>query len=306
MLPVAIVALVGGFYGFQSWQDGQYRAAQRRQLLVDVREALAAESADKDLLGDLMAGLVMLDGAATAPDLLAAQAEIELLRGRPDRAYRLFGAIAESPDASVGDRRLAARIQIARQDGYAGDAATSQSMLQQIATFSELAYADSGSAEDAFRAWQAWKRLWDHERAARLAGQLAERNADSKEQKLVALSSSFDPQRDAVAVEDLLIDFEDRIPAELAALRTTVLLGSNKVPGALKQAEQDLNRFAGVGGVRYALAIVLHACGLGSPEGSLDRASFLKRRDEQLDWLLKRAPESEKLRQQWQQLRAFR
>ena len=76
--------------------------------------------------------------------------------------------------------------------------------------------------------------------------------------------------------------------------------------GALQQAERALNRFAGVGGVRYVLAIVLHACALGSPAGSLDRGRFVERRDQQLDWLEQRAPADESLRQQWLQMRAVK
>ena len=104
----------------------------------------------------------------------------------------------------------------------------------------------------------------------------------------------------------MLIDFGADAPAELAALVTFVALQRGKVPEALARAEKDLNRFAGVGGVRYVLAIVLHACALGSPGGSLDRASFVQRRDQQLDWLEERAPATESLRRQWQQMRAVR
>ena len=83
-------------------------------------------------------------------------------------------------------------------------------------------------------------------------------------------------------------------------------LQRGRIPEAKERAERDLNRFAGVAGVRYVLAIVLHACALGNPEGSIDRATFVQRRDQQLDWLEQRAPETESLRRQWQQMRSVR
>ncbi|MEC7724625.1 MAG: hypothetical protein VYD05_03845, partial [Planctomycetota bacterium] len=141
---------------------------------------------------------------------------------------------------------------------------------------------------------------------AGFADQLAAAHPDSREHRLVALSQSFDPVRDAVAVEDLVIDFGDDAPAELSALETFVALQRGRIPEAKERAERDLNRFAGVAGVRYVLAIVLHACALGNPEGSIDRATFVQRRDQQLDWLEQRAPETESLRRQWQQMRSVR
>ncbi|MEC8252208.1 MAG: hypothetical protein VYA51_12655 [Planctomycetota bacterium] len=306
LLPLSIVLLVVGFYGLQWWRAGARRAEQRRDLISDTRAALAESPADRDRLGELMTGLTMLEDAATSSELLALQAEIELLRGRPDGAYRLFGAIAERPGASAAEQRLGARIQLARQDGFGGDAPASAAMLQQVVSFSEAAFADSGAAADAFRAWQACKRLWKHERAAGFAAELAAAHPESREQRLVALSQSFDPTRDAVAVEDLVIDFGDDAPAELSALETFVALQRGRIPEAKERAERDLNRFAGVAGVRYVLAIVLHACALGNPEGSIDRATFVQRRDQQLDWLEQRAPETESLRRQWQQMRSVR
>ncbi len=306
LLPAVFLLLIAGVDGVQWWQESADRAADRLQLMADTREELGKEKPDRDRLGELMARLTQLPDAATAPDLLAAQAEIELLRGRPERAERLFGALAASPGATAAQQRLGARILIARQDSFGGDAASMQSMLQQVVTFSERAYADGGDARDAFRSWQGCKRLWDHAGAQRFAQQLAGDHAESKEHRLVALAANFDPSRDASALDDLLVDFDDPPPAELAALRTFGTLNRGDVPGALRQAEKDLNRCGGVGGVRYVLAIVLHACTLGSPEGSLDRAEFARRRDAQLTWLEERAPAGEALRQQWRQMRALR
>jgi len=306
LLPVAFLLLVAGFYGFQWWRENADRAAMRSQLIADTRAELAKEKPDRDRLGDLMADLTRLPDAATSPELLAAQAEIELLRGRPERADRMFGAIAASPSASAKDQQLGARILIKKQDGFGGDAAASRAMLQQIVAFSENAYSESSAAADLFRAWQACNRLWNSERAKGFAAQLKAGHADSKEHKLVALTASFDPKRDAVAVDDLLIDFGDELPAELAMMRVLSVLFSGKVPEALAMAEKDLIRFAGVGSVRYALAIVLDACAKGHQAGSLDRAKFVKRRDEQLSWLEDRAPADATQRQRWQQMRAVK
>ncbi|MGC6489456.1 MAG: hypothetical protein ACON4Z_17555 [Planctomycetota bacterium] len=304
---LALVLAVAGSYAFLWWQEGASRAARRSQLLADVQAELAQSSPDMDRLGDLMAGLMMLDDAETAADLLAARAEIELLRGRADRAYRLFGPVADSPSASPAEQRLGARIQLARQDAFTGDAPAAQAMLEQVIAFSSRAYDEGGgAAADAFRAWQACKRLWSHERAKSFAAKLAAAHPDSREHRLVALTGTFDASRDAVAVKDLALDFEDRPVAELAALEIATTLQSGAVPAALTLAEQRLNRFAGVGGVRFALAIVLHACVLGKDEGSFDRATFAARRDEQLAWLEARAPAGEALRAQWLQLRAVR
>jgi len=306
-LLLALVLAVAGFYGFLWWQEDASRAARREQLVADVQAELQRESPDMDRLGDLMAGLMMLDDAETASDLLAARAEIQLLRGRAERAYRIYGSVADSPSATPAEQRLGARIQLARQDGYAGDAASAQAMLEQVVAFSRRAYDEGGgAAADAFRAWQACKRLWSHERAAAFAAELAATHPDSKEHRLVALTSSFDAVRDRVAVKDLALDFEGRAVAELAALEIATTLQSGAVPAALQLAERNLNRFAGVAGVRFALAIVLHACVLGKDAGSFDRASFAERRDEQLKWLEARAPADEALRAQWQQMRAVR
>ena len=86
LLPLSIVLLVVGFYGLQWWREGARRAEQRRDLISDTRAALAQSPADRDRLGELMTGLTMLEDAATSSELLALQAEIELLRGRPDGA----------------------------------------------------------------------------------------------------------------------------------------------------------------------------------------------------------------------------
>ena len=306
LLLVGLAVVVVGYYVFQGWREGADRAASRSKLLEEVAGALAAAEPDLDLLGELMAGLTMLEGSSTDVEVLTPRAEIELLRGRAERAYRLYAAVADAPGATAAQQRLGARIQLARQDGFGGDAATAKAMLEQVAGFSERVYQEGGDPADALRTWQACKRMWSHGRAATFAQQLADGHAGSKEQRLVALAGAFDPARDVVAVEDLLIDFGDRAPAELVALQTLVTLQSGDVSGALQQAERALNRFAGVGGVRYVLAIVLHACALGSPAGSLDRGRFVERRDQQLDWLEQRAPADESLRQQWLQMRAVK
>ena len=64
----------------------------------------------------------------------------------------------------------------------------------------------------------------------------------------------------------------------------------------------------GTSAMRLSASESVRSCesALGSPGGSLDRASFVQRRDQQLDWLEERAPATESLRRQWQQMRAVR
>ena len=146
-----LLVLVVGFYVFQGWREGADRAARRGKLLGAVAAELSAEKPDLDRLGDLMAGLTMLEDADSAAEVLTPRAQIELLRGRADRAYRLFGQIADAPGATAAQQRLGARIQLARQDSFGGDAASAQAMLEQVVTFSQNAYADSGDTGNAPR-----------------------------------------------------------------------------------------------------------------------------------------------------------
>ena len=306
LLLLTLLVGVAAFYVLPWALNRASRSEARDRAVEDVTKILAEPSPDPDRLGDCMTQLLMLEGASSDPLLLQLRAEIEVARDRPDEAYRLFGAIGESPTAQVEQREVLARIQLARQDSFNGADAASREMLRQALDSSEAVYAQSGAVADVFRAWQASRRLWDRERAKACAEELAAQHPGSREHRLVEIYDTLDQSRDAVAVEDLLIDFGESVPAELAALRTAMLFFSKDLPAALAQARDDLNRFAGVGRVRFVLAAVLQAHVLSFPEGSLDRAGYVEQRDAQLDWLLERSPQSEPQRRQWTAMRAVR
>ena len=100
-----------------------------------------------------------------------------------------------------------------------------------------------------------------------------------------------------------MVDFV-KPPAELGAMKTLIQLEGGDIAGALKAAEDQANQSPGVQGVRLIAAFVLHGCALGSPEGSVDRAGFIRRRNVHLDWLDGRAPVGQA--RQWDQMRKFR
>tara|TARA_R110002072_G_scaffold46591_2_gene128910 strand:- start:96822 stop:97805 length:984 start_codon:yes stop_codon:yes gene_type:complete len=301
---ILIVLVIGsaGFYGFQSWQAGAKRAAVREKLLSDTSIELAKETPDRDVLSKLMARIGRLPDSSTSAELLAKRAEIELVRGRPERADALFGSVASSPDASPADLRLGSRILLAKHEGFGGDIVEAKTMLQQVQSMAEVAYGDSRDVKDLFRAWQASIRLWDP-RAADFATQLKANHAETPESRLAQLNESFVPMRDKQLVADLLVDFA-KAPAELRAMQTLVTLQGGDVPGALRAAEQQINEAPGVQAVRLVAAVVLHACALGNTPESADRAVFVKRRDAQLDWLDKRLPANQE--RKWDSMRSLR
>jgi hypothetical protein len=305
VLIVAVVGLVG-FYVVRAWQDAAARAEARAVLLADVAVATAeGQRADATRLSNLMAGLRQQADHETSAELLRAQAAIELARDRAERADRLFGTTAASPTASPADRRLGARILLRRHEGFAGDAAAANAMLQRALSMAELAYADSGDVRDLFRCWQAQKRLGQHASATEVAARLAARHAGSLEAQLVALVDAFDPVQSAAAVRSLATQFVEA-PVELEAMRVLVELQGGDVPAAVAAADALLLRAPGIMVARYAAALVFHTCAIALPAESTDRASWLQRRDQQLDWLVERAPADEPQRQAWAALRALR
>ena len=305
LLPVAVILLVLGYYGYQAWQRSADRAAARTQLLTDLQAALQAPEPDGNALSQLMAGLKKLPDHTTSPELLAAQAEIELLRDRPERAESLFATIASQPGATSAQQRLGARILIRRQAGFTGEASAAEAMLQRVVALSETVYRDGGDAGDLLRAWQASKRLGAHERANGFAEQLTTAHADSPAAQLVQLAASFDPASNGAQAEDLELEFR-RVPPELAAMLALVQLQRSDVPEAVAAIDTLLLQTPSVPVARYAGAIIYHACALASAAGTVDRERWLGRRDQQLDWLEQRMPADEPLRQRWASMRAQR
>ncbi len=300
-LAVLIVA-IAGYYIFGWWSGGQARAAARSKLVSDTVAELQKDQPASDKLSKLMAGIARLPDALTASDLLAAQARIELHRGRPERAENLFGAIAASPTASAEDQSLGSRILMAKHEGFGGDKVQAKTMLEQVLIMSERAYGETRDVQDLFRAWQAATRLWDS-RSGELAGQLQANHAESPESLLAQLSKNFEPVSDRDVVAQLIVDFATQ-PAELRAMQTIVTVHNDDLPGALSDAQSHLIASAGTPCVRIALAYVLHICATGHPAESADRTVFVNRRNVQLDWLDARAPVEK--RAKWQPMRQLR
>ena len=120
MLLLALPLSVAVFYVLPLVWNRASRSESRNIAIENVRQVLAEPRPDQDSLGDCITQLLMLEGASTDPLLLQLRAEVEIARDRSDEAYRLFGAIGESPTAKVEQREVLARIQIARQDGFNG------------------------------------------------------------------------------------------------------------------------------------------------------------------------------------------
>lgn len=301
ILIVLVVAAIAYFvYGW--WSDRAEREIARNKLVTVLSEELEKREPSADDLSTLMAGILKLPDAATASDLLALQARVALVRGRPERAEDLFGAIAANPSATAEERSLGARILLALHAGFGGDIVEAKTMLEQAMAMAESAYAQTKDVHDLFCAWQAASRLWDP-RARELADQLKANHAASPESQVVQIRKDFDPVRDGQAVMNLDRELRSS-PAELRAMQTIATVADNDVPAALKNAEQHLLLAPGAPCVRIALAYVLHVCASGHPEGSEDRAGFAARRDQQLDWLDKRAPDEE--RAKWAPMRQLR
>jgi len=301
VLAVVIVA-IAGYYIFGWWSDNAARAAARAKLLTDTVAELEKDVPSNDVLSRLMAGMSRLPDGSTATDLLAAQAKIELYRGRAERADNLFGAIAASPTASAEHMSLGSRILIKKHEGFGGDKVEAKTMLERVLTMAERAYAETRDVDDLFRAWQAATRLWDP-RAGDLASQLQANHQETPHSGLAKLNKNFEPIRDRQAVAELIVDF-GVAPAELQAMHTIVTAHNEDVPGALKAAEQHLLVSPGTPCVRIALAYVLHVCATGSTAESVDRAAFVNRRNIHLDWLDARAPEDKRAR--WTPMRQLR
>lgn len=305
LLPLAVLVLGVGYYAFTAWRGAADRAASARELLEEVHKEIAKSEPDGNELSRLMAGLKKLPDHGTAPELLAAQAEIELARDRPERAESLFANVAARPGAAPSQQRLGARILLRRQEGYTGDASQARGLLQQVAAYAERAYADSHDPADLLMVWQARQRLGERAEAEAAAARLRAEHADAPAAKLVALAASFDPARSGPALNALAADF-DRPPVEIAAMQCLVVLQSGEVPRAIEMAEANLRTAPSVPVVRFAAALVFHACALASAAGSTDRDGWLARRDAQLDWLDERAVPDDPQRASWRALRQQR
>jgi len=302
MLPVAVVVLVAGYYAFTWWAEGAERAESRRKLLAECEVELARATPDNDALSRLMAGLQRLPDADTSPELLARRAEIELVRGRPERAFELFGSVAGNPTATADQARLGARILLQRSAGFPGDPSEWTNMLSQVVSLSERAFADSDDVADLFRCWQGSTRGFDEAESKRFAEQLKAQFGSTPEAQLAELMPRFNPEKDRARVRELADAFE-REPVEVGAMLAMTVLGAGDVEGAVAASEKVLLRAPSVPFARYATALALHVRVLGARAAGGDDAALVKQRNQHIDWLLQRAPPTDALQAKLREMR---
>lgn len=305
LVPLALLAFAGVVWGVASLFAAGEVADARARLLADVDATLAARPVAAGELSRLVAALRKLPDHDSAHDLLAAQARIELERDRPDSAQKLFLAIASRPGATPDQQRLGARILLRLQEAGGVEPAVAIGWLAQAADLAEAAARASGAADDLLRAWQAAERSGQHERARAFARQLAEQHAGRPEAEFVALTAAFGASTPVDAVDQAVVDLAPP-PVEALALRAFAQLQGKDMNAATATAEQALLRAPGVFVVRWAAAVVFHACVSGHEAGSAERARWVARRDPQLEWVSAWPNVSEPLRKQCAAMRELR
>ncbi len=305
LVPLALLALAGAGWWVASLFAAGEVADARARLLADVDATLASRPVAVGELSRLVAALRKLPDHDVADDLLAAQARIELERDRPDSAQKLFLAIATRPGATSDQQRLGARILLRLQEAGGGDPSAAIGWLTQVADLAEAAARANGTADDLLRAWQAAERSGQHERARAFARQLAEQHAGRPEAAFVALTAAFGAATSVDVVDQAVVDL-DPPPVEALALRAFAQLQGKDLQAAVATAEQALLRAPGVFVVRWAAAVVFHACASGHEAGGAERARWVARRDAQLDWVSAWPSVSEPLRKQAAAMRELR
>jgi hypothetical protein len=290
--PVALLVLAGLGWGVYAWLGAAAAARERDQLVAAIDVATAKQPVDGGELSRLTTLLRKLPEHDTAPPLLAAAARIELARDRADRANELFGALASRPGAPPRDQALGARILLRVQEGDPTGPGVAQGILRQVIELALSAHATTRDPGDLLRAWQAARRANETARAAETATRLQAEHADSPEAGFVAFAGGFQPGVGVAAVERALAGVVPQ-PVEGLAMLAWAQLQANDVAAATATAEAALARAPGVGVVRLSAAFVFHACAVGSPDGSPQRASWVARRDAQIDWLERQEPRNE-------------
>ncbi|MBL8748752.1 MAG: hypothetical protein JNK78_06300 [Planctomycetes bacterium] len=306
-LLVTVVLVFGALvaFGVQQWRASAAASAVRADLLSRIDAATRKAAVDGNELSQLVAQLHKLPDHETARDLLAAQARIELARGRPERAFEVFGNQALQPGATAAEQSLVARILLRMEAPGRADAVAEQSLLKQALSAAESAYATTQDPEDAFGAWLAASRLSDPDASARTLDVLRSRHESSPLAKFAALAAKFDPERDGAELADLAADVPPQLP-EVDAMQLLVVLQRGDLESAAAAAEQALGRGAGVTAVRWAAALAFHASALSHAAGTPGRTAWLGRRDTQLDWMLSRSPEADPRRERWRALKSLR
>ncbi len=302
LLPAVVLLGVLGWFAFDAWRASSAAAAARVELLQEVEDELARRPVDTSALSRLVARIQKLDDHANAVDLLAAQARIELARGRPERAFELYVSVGDRPAASDADRRLLATILLRRHEGGGGDRSTRDGWLRDGAALALRVAEATGAAADWFAAWQAAVRLGDDALATRCREQLSAVDAESREARLAAAAASFRPEDPPDALRLLGVEY-DEPPVELAAMLVLLQLQAGETAAAVAAVEPLLARAGGVTAVRWCAALVFHVCVLNSRD-EVERGTWLPRRNAQLDWLLENTSPEDVRREQWAAMRA--
>jgi len=98
----------------------------------------------------------------------------------------------------------------------------------------------------------------------------------------------------------------DDLPAEHGAMLAGAQLEAGLLPAAVASADAGLARAPGLVVVRRIAAVAYHTCVLGSPAGSDDRADWVRRRDAQLDWLVRQTGLDDTQRAKLREMREVR
>ena len=293
------------WFGYQWYAGVQAVAAERAEVLQGLDAQLALDSPDDGALSQLMGRIRKLEDHGTAPDLLAAQARVELRRGRPERARDLFLPIASVPGAAAADQGLAARILLRCHAAGLPDRSAAHALLEDALAFALVAYADSDDPDDLLRAWLAARRLSDGDRGDELAGRILDECDGTPAAALVRAVQSFSTRMPRGQLDAVRAELTEPC-AELDAMIAMVELEARNLEEARRVVEPLLVEAAGVVDARWATAVVFHAFALGSAAQSDDRVKWLRRRDVQLDWLMDHAVADDPRRSRWDQMRAQR
>ncbi|MCA8975895.1 MAG: hypothetical protein KDC98_14330, partial [Planctomycetes bacterium] len=267
----AVVLVLGicGWFGYQWFAAQKAMAAERDRILLGIAVELRRSPLDTAELSRLMAAIKKLEDHATAPDLLAAQARVELARGRPERAGDLFLKVAARPGAAAEDQGLAAEILLRQHASGLSDRSAAVAMLEEVMTYSGNAYAASEDDADLMRSWLAALRLADKDRSKEFADRILDRHPGSPAAAFVGVVRAFSTAMPPGELDAVRERFEP-VPPELDAMAAVVALQAGNVKEALRLAEPLLTAAAGIVDARVTCLAVFHACALGSAAGSDD------------------------------------
>lgn len=302
LVPLGLVLLALCYFGYQWYADGQRVVDERRKLLDHIAIELDKEVPDASELSRLTARIQKLSDHDSAPDLMAAVARIELARGRPERAYAQFVPVASRPGALPVHKSLAAEILLRHHQAGVASRGDALLMLEQALLFGDQAHDASDEVADLMRAWLAAMRMSDKERVDVFASRIEAEHPESAAHRLVGLCRHFSLQTDRNDVELVRAEFDQSV-AEIEAMLAMLILSGGDVPAAVTHTEGMLSKSPGIVEVRWAAAVVFHACVAGSVADSGDRAQWSIRRNAQLDWLIDHGAPDDARRPKWAAMR---